>query len=72
VVSLIQAITLGAALREQGWQHWETQNHSAMLAAFRQAIQATSQDAKAWTGADTCPDQSAIILEPPTVENRGS
>ncbi|MFH7243712.1 MAG: tetratricopeptide repeat protein [Spirulina sp.] len=53
VVANAPPISDGAALRQQGWQHWETKDYSAMLAAFEQAIAANGQDAEAWAGKGT-------------------
>ena len=50
VVANAPPISDGAALRQQGWQHWETKDYSAMLAVFEQAIQANGQDSEAWFG----------------------
>jgi tetratricopeptide (TPR) repeat protein len=53
VVANAPPISDGAALRQQGWQHWATKDYSAMLAAFEQAIEANGQDEQAWAGKGT-------------------
>ena len=50
VLAAAPPLSDGAALRQQGWQYWETKHLSAMLAVFEQAIQANGQDSEAWFG----------------------